>query len=143
MEHLIEYGIFFAKFMTVVLVLAIIAGGLFIMIFRSRTGIDGHLNITNLNSKFETVSLMLKSQILPKKEFKKTVKEHKAMLKKKDKAIDPEQKRKRLFVINFKGDIRATEVTSLREEITAILTVATTDDEVLVKLESDGYSHSR
>jgi serine protease SohB len=138
MEHLIEYGIFFAKFITVVLVLAIIAGGLFIMIFRSRTGIDGHLNITNLNSKFETVSLMLKSQILPKKEFKKTVKEHKAMLKKKDKAIDPEQKRKRLFVINFKGDIRATEVTSLREEITAILTVATTGDEVLVKLESAG-----
>ena len=41
-------------------------------------------------------------------------------------------------MIDFKGDIRATEVTSLREEITAILTVATTGDEVLVKLESAG-----
>ncbi len=138
MEHLIEYGIFFAKFMTVILVLVIIAGGIFIMIFRSRTGMDGHLNITNLNNKFETMGLMLNSQILPKKEFKKTIKEHKALLKKKDKATDPEQKRKRVFVIDFKGDIRATEVTSLREEITAILTVATTDDEVLVKLESAG-----
>lgn len=138
MEHLIEYGIFFAKFMTVMLVLAIIAGGIFIMIFRSRTGVDGHLNITNLNNKFETMGLMLNSQILPKKEFKKTIKEHKALLKKKDKATDPEQKRKRVFVIDFKGDIWATEVTSLREEITAILTVATTGDEVLVKLESTG-----
>ncbi|OGT83485.1 MAG: protease SohB [Gammaproteobacteria bacterium RIFCSPLOWO2_12_FULL_47_76] len=138
MEHLIEYGIFFAKFMTVILVLVIVAGGIFIMIFRSRTGMDGHLNITNLNSKFETMGLMLNSQILPKKEFKKTVKEHKALLKKKDKGTDLDKKRKRVFVIDFKGDIRATEVTSLREEITAILTVATTGDEVLVKLESAG-----
>jgi serine protease SohB len=99
---------------------------------------DGHLNITNLNSKFETMGLMLNSQILPKKEFKKTVKEHKALLKKKDKGTDLDKKRKRVFVIDFKGDIRATEVTSLREEITAILTVATTGDEVLVKLESAG-----
>ncbi len=138
MEHLIEYGIFFAKFMTVILVLVIVAGGIFIMIFRSRTDMDGHLNITNLNSKFETMGLMLNSQILPKKEFKKTVKEHKALLKKKDKGTDLDKKRKRVFVIDFKGDIRATEVTSLREEITAILTVATTGDEVLVKLESAG-----
>lgn len=138
MEHLIEYGIFFAKFMTVILVLVIVAGGIFIMIFRSRTGMDGHLNITNLNSKYETMGLMLNSQILSKKEFKKTVKEHKALLKKKDKGTDPDQKRKRVFVIDFKGDIRATEVASLREEITAILTVATTGDEVLVKLESAG-----
>lgn len=138
MEHLIEYGIFFAKFITVILVIVIVAGGMFILIFRSRTGMDGHLNITNLNNKFETLDLMLKSQILPKKEFKKTVKEHKALLKKKDRETGAGQKRKRVFVIDFKGDIRATQVTSLREEVTAILTVATSDDEVLVKLESAG-----
>lgn len=138
MEHIAEYGLFFAKFMTVILVLVIVAGGIFLMIFRSRAEMDGHLNITNLNNKFESMSLMLKSQILPKKEFKKAVKEHKAAQSKKGKSTDSEQEHKRLFVIDFKGDIRATEVTSLREEITAILTVASADDEVLVILESAG-----
>jgi serine protease SohB len=138
MEHLAEYGLFFAKFMTVILVLVIVAGGMFVMIFRSRAGLDGHLNITNLNNKFETMNLMLKSQILTKKDFKKAVKEHKAAQSKKSKSTDSGQKRKHLFVIDFKGDIRATEVTSLREEITAILMVASADDEVLVTLESTG-----
>jgi serine protease SohB len=138
MEYIAEYGLFFAKFMSVILILVIVAGGMFMMIFRSRAGMDGHLNITNLNNKFESMNLMLKSQILPKKEFKKAVKEHKTAQSKKGKPTDPEQKRKRMFVIDFKGDIRATEVASLREEITAILTVASSDDEVLVILESAG-----
>jgi serine protease SohB len=137
MENLAEYGLFFAKFMTVILVLVVVAGGLFIMIFRSRAGLDGQLNITNLNRKFEAMDFMLKSQILSRKEFKKAVREHKAGLKKKEKETTA-GKRKRIYVIDFRGDIRATEVASLREEITAILTVATENDEVLVTLESAG-----
>ena len=41
-------------------------------------------------------------------------------------------------MIDFKGSIDAKEVTSLREEITAILSVATEQDEVFVRLESGG-----
>ena len=41
-------------------------------------------------------------------------------------------------MVNFHGDIRATNVASLREEITAILTLANKTDEVLVKLENTG-----
>lgn len=137
MEQIAEYGLFFAKFMTVILALVIVGGGLFVMVFRARAGMDGQLHINNLNRKFEAMDFMLKSQILSRKEFKKAVKEHKAEMKKKEKQATPEQ-RKRIYVIDFKGDIRATEVSSLREEITAILTVATENDEVLVTLESAG-----
>ena len=49
-----------------------------------------------------------------------------------------EPERARMFVIDFKGDIQASEVNSLREEITAALSVAQEEDEVLVRLESPG-----
>ncbi len=45
---------------------------------------------------------------------------------------------RRVFVIDFKGDVLATEVESLREEVTAILGVAESTDEVVVRLESSG-----
>jgi len=42
------------------------------------------------------------------------------------------------LLVDFKGSIDAKEVTSLREEITAILSVASAKDEVFVRLESGG-----
>ena len=47
-------------------------------------------------------------------------------------------KRKRLFVVHFDGDIKASALSNLREEITAILQIAGKDDEVVVCLESPG-----
>jgi serine protease SohB len=46
--------------------------------------------------------------------------------------------RDRLFVLDFKGDLRATATASLRKEITAILAVATERDQVLVRLDNAG-----
>ena len=46
--------------------------------------------------------------------------------------------RKRLFVVHFDGDIKASALTNLREEITAILQIAEKGDEVVVCLESPG-----
>ena len=40
--------------------------------------------------------------------------------------------------MNFNGDLAATEVDNLREEITAILSIASKRDEVVVRLESSG-----
>nr|WP_305121519.1 protease SohB [Microbulbifer elongatus] len=47
-------------------------------------------------------------------------------------------KRKRLFVVHFDGDIKASALSNLREEITAILQIAGKKDEVVVCLESPG-----
>ncbi|NVJ61681.1 MAG: protease SohB [Gammaproteobacteria bacterium] len=44
----------------------------------------------------------------------------------------------RLFVLNFDGDVQASAVENLREEISAILGIANSNDEILVRLESPG-----
>jgi serine protease SohB len=44
----------------------------------------------------------------------------------------------RVFVLSFVGDVSASAVSHLREEVTAVLTQATSNDEVVVKLESPG-----
>jgi len=46
--------------------------------------------------------------------------------------------KKRVFVLTFDGNISASAVSHLREEVTAVLTQAKANDEVLVKLESAG-----
>ncbi|MHA7834289.1 MAG: protease SohB [Algiphilus sp.] len=46
--------------------------------------------------------------------------------------------RPRLFVLDFEGDLRASAVSSLREEITALLQVAGSGDEIVLRLESPG-----
>ncbi len=49
-----------------------------------------------------------------------------------------EKKSHRVFVINFDGDVEASAVENLREEITAIISIADPKDEVVVCLESPG-----
>lgn len=43
-----------------------------------------------------------------------------------------------MYILNFKGDIAANQVSALRKEITAIILVAKRNDEVLLCLESSG-----
>ena len=42
------------------------------------------------------------------------------------------------MLLIFNGDIKATQVEQLRDEVTAILCIAKSEDEVLVRLESPG-----
>lgn len=50
----------------------------------------------------------------------------------------PEGERKRVYVMHFDGDIKASALSRLREEVTAVLQVAEPGDEVMVCLESPG-----
>ena len=138
MEFLTDYGMFLAKFMTIIITLSIIAGIIMILVIRSKAGGEGHFDITNLNQKYENMNLFLQSQILPKSEVKKLFKETKSKRKKKDRKEDSGGDQKNIYVMDFKGDIKATEVASLREKITAILTIAKPSDEIVVLLESAG-----
>ena len=138
MEFLAEYGMFFAKLLTIVFVFLIVIVGGVIISTRVKSGAEGHLDIKNINHKYENMNILLSSQILPKKEFKKSIKEIKDSHKKKEKQSKSGEILKRIFVLDFKGDIRASDVSSLREEITAILTVASKNDEVVVLIESAG-----
>jgi len=134
-EFLAEYGMFLAKLSTVSIMLIVITGAIIFIVIRIK-GDGEHLNIKNINDKYETMSFMLNSQVLSKKNFKKYLKKHKQDQKEKEKKSTDE--RKKIFVLDFKGDIKASTVSSLREEITAILTIADKKDEVVVILESAG-----
>jgi serine protease SohB len=77
--------------------------------------------------------------ITGKARFKKEVKTRSKERKREEKARDRDDApRPRLFVLDFKGDIRASAAASLREEVSAVLTVATDRDEVLLRLENPG-----
>jgi len=97
----------------------------------------GELRITNLSEELEELKHSLKEELLTKKQFKAYEKQLKTDEKAKEKAAEEDHKGK-VFVIDFKGSIDAAEVASLREEISAILTIAEKDDEVIVNVESGG-----
>ncbi len=95
----------------------------------------GELKLTDVTDELKQLEKELKEELLSKKQFKAYEKK----LKADDKAADKEETSpSKVFVIDFKGSIDAGEVASLREEITAILTVADKDDQVLVNVESGG-----
>lgn len=133
MNFISEYGMFLAKFGTVAIVFVVIIGLIIFMIMQVK-GENEHLTIKNINDKFEAMSRMLNQQVLNKKELKKYLKLQKKELKEKETS----EQRKKVFVLNFVGDIKASTVSSLREEITAVLTIANEQDEVIVILESGG-----
>ena len=134
-EFFTEYGLFLAKTATIVVgIIAIIAAA---VAMSKKAKAPEKLEVQNLNEKYESMADVLKAQLLPKKELKHLAKQRKAEKKARKKQADAADKR-RMFVVNFHGDIKATNVSSLREEITAILTTANKKDEVLVRLENTG-----
>ncbi|MCG6968953.1 MAG: protease SohB [Gammaproteobacteria bacterium] len=137
-EFFLEYGLFLAK--TVTLVMAIIAIVLVVVAVASRRQPQGKdsIEIKKLNQKYDDVAMAVNSSILPKDAVKKLSKEEKQKQKQIRKQKTPDEDRKRIFVLTFHGDIRASAVASLREEITAILMVANEKDEVFVRLDSGG-----
>jgi serine protease SohB len=134
-EAFIDYGLFLAKTLTLVLALA----ALVIIVVRSRGGrrLDAdRLEVASLNDKYRHMEQALKRASLPKKLFAK-------VLRAKRKADNQRRRggaegRRRVFVVDFHGDIKATEVGSLREIVTGVLMEAGERDEVLVRLENAG-----
>jgi ClpP class serine protease len=53
-------------------------------------------------------------------------------------SLDPESKSKSMFFTRFPGDVTASQVAGLREEVTAIVRTAKPGDEALVILQSGG-----
>jgi len=134
LDFILEYGFFLAKTATIVIAIVAVILVLVGVTNRKQAHSKDSIEITKLNQKYDDMAMILNANILQKDELKKLKKEEKVKQKQKN----AEDRKKRVYVINFHGDIRASGVSSLREEITAILTVATPDDEVFVRLESAG-----
>ncbi|MFT6776610.1 MAG: serine protease SohB [Paraglaciecola sp.] len=141
MEFLYEYGLFIAKALTIVVAILLALGGIIGLVSKQKPG-KGHLEISSLSDKLESITDFARSELLNKDELKQFHKEQKKTLKAKKKdqknKNSDEPKKGQLFVIDFTGSMDAHEVDYLREEITAILCVAKPADEVLVRLESGG-----
>lgn len=134
-ESLLDYGLFLAKAVTI-LVALVFLGVLLGRLRQHPPAHDEQLEIIDLNERFRDLSLAVKEFSLPKKEFKAFLKAEKKREKEEQKAEHAE--RGRLFVIEFHGDIRASEVSALRVLVTAILLEAKSGDEVLVRLDNAG-----
>ena len=144
MELLSEYGLFLAKIATVVVAIAVVA--ILIVNLTQRKRQRGELRITRLSEQYKemqeemAVALLDESQQklwhkAQKKKHKLEAKEAKAKAKRGESTSTTKS---RVYVLDFKGSMDAHEVGSLREEITAVLTLAKPEDRVVLRLESPG-----
>lgn len=159
MEFLIEYGMFLAKAATIVIAIIIVVGAVASSGRHKKSDKKGSLRITQLNDHFDDLREELRRNVLDKVQFKQLQKDEKKQAKAEQKAAKAklknkpadaqdkvegedagvaEDRKKRVYVLNFDGDIAAEAVSSLREEISAVLTMAQQPDEVVLRLESPG-----
>ncbi|MGQ3892665.1 protease SohB [Legionella sp. CNM-4043-24] len=126
MSFLAQYGLFALKSITLVIALLLLLAGI-AAVFGKKP--KPRLSIESLNHDYDELKQQLNKDIKGKKakDSKVSKKEKKAR-----------QERPSLFVINFHGDMKASQVEQLREEITAVLAIAEARDEVLILLESPG-----
>ncbi len=154
LEFLSEYGLFLLKAATIVVAIILVFGFIISAGQKQRSVNKGEIKITNLGEEIKDHKQAIQSEVLSKAELKALLKQEKDQQKKEQKADkkkvkaekttdktgekSPEEVKKRLYVIDFDGDVEASGVESLREEITAVLATANKKDEVLLRLKSPG-----
>ena len=135
-DLLVAYGFFLLKIVTVLLVILIPI----LMISSStkhRKETDkGRIIVKNLSDKLEEIGVTLKSAEMDPKAYKSFLKERN---KKKKKEIKGKSK-EIVYVLDFKGDIQASAVGKLKQEINAIIASQVKCKEVVIKVESGGGS---
>jgi serine protease SohB len=154
LEFLIDYGLFLAKVVTIVIaIIAVIAA---IAANKGSQPDHGEITVTNISDELSELEDDIRKEVLDKEQLKDYVKQQKKLEKTRAKESKKSKSEasssnsehneeasghdaaKNLFVIEFDGDVQASAVENLREEITAILTIANKNDQVLLKLESPG-----
>jgi serine protease SohB len=149
LEFIYEYGLFLAQAVTFVAAILIVIAGLVSMGHRQKAEQhEGHIEIRNLNEKYRLIGDSIQHMVTDpdalktqeksnKKADKAKAKEAKKKRKKSgDEAVD--ERRNRLYILAFDGDMKASATDNLREEISAVLPQIHDGDEMLVKVESPG-----
>ena len=138
MEHVYDYLEFLAKAVTVVAGVIAVIGAAVSLSMRRNVGDSGRLEIRKLNDVLEDMGRMLRQVTLPQAAFKRSIKQEDRARKKADKNSRESDQRRRVYVVDFHGDLQASKVEQLRKEITAVLTTTRERDEVVVRIESPG-----
>lgn len=134
-DILSQLALFASEAFIIALVIILILIAFFALLSKGKSKSKNRLVVKNLNKKYAENVNIIYSETLSKKQHKQHVKDNKR--KEKEKAKAPESLKK-VYVLNFNGDMKASAVANLREEITAVLSVATPFDEVVLRLESPG-----
>jgi len=155
LEFLYEYGLFLAKTVTFIAGFALIIALIASAGMKSQGNNKGRIEVTRLNDKYEEITDSIKGVVLDEAELKILQKQEKQKQKEEKKqaktklkelknrsdsgeGAPPVEIKKRVFVTDFDGDIKASDTEKLRKVVTAVLSLATTSDEVVVRLESQG-----
>lgn len=131
-DALVSYLLFLGEAVTVVILLGALLLLLGLMSRRGRP--RSRLKVKDLGRKYDELADTVAAAVLPKAELKTRRKARKEG----DKQREAGARRPQVFVLDFQGDLRASRVAGLREEITAILALATPSDEVVLKLSNPG-----
>lgn len=130
MEFIYEYGLFLAKVATFVAAILLVIGAAAQFAGRNKHDGEGYIEVHNLNESLDDMSQTLKEYVLEKDILKQQHKDEKKQHKKEAKLRSKQLKRgedlekehkKRVFVLDFDGDISASDVEPMREEITTVL----------------------
>lgn len=160
MHGLTDYAFFLLKTITIVIALLALLMGILAVGARSKSQRKdkGKLIIEKMNQHYEDMVKTFNQVTHTKTEYKQSIKKEKQDKKQQEKEKKRQEKaekqqtkqqhhddtgtptdnKPRLFVLTFHGDIKASGVDSLRQEVTGILLAHRSGDEVLVRLESGG-----
>ena len=136
MEFVVDYASFLAKTVTLVVAIIVVLVAIASMRGKGRRKTAGQLQVTRLNDFYKGLRERLEQSLLGKDRLKALRKEQAKALKKEKN--DKVEEKARVYVLDFDGDIKASATESMRHEITALLTLATDKDEVVLRLESGG-----
>ena len=138
LDNLISAGLNGLAFLiyTVIVVLGIMVVVSFcVHLSRSGRQKKKKIEVEDLGKNLENYLVQLKKKILGKKHFEK-------WFKKFGKEQKNQEKKRTLddvvYVLDFNGDVKASQVEKFREEISAVLEVASVKDEIVIRLESRG-----
>jgi serine protease SohB len=138
-EFLSDYASFLAKTITLVIAIVVVLVAIASLRGRGRRRSGGQLHVVKLNDFYKGLRERLEQSLLDKDRLKALRKEQAKTLKKDAKhGKHASDGKPRVYVLDFDGDIKASATESMRHEITALLTLATAKDEVVLRLESGG-----
>ena len=130
-----EYLMFLFKTLTIVVGIV----SIIIVYFYSKVKLKhgkskGLLIIKDLSNSYHRLKIQMLSNLYAKDKVKEEIRKYKKLTKDNKKKLN----RLNTYIIKFNGNIKATAVESLKEEITAIISVANKKDNVVLVLESPG-----
>lgn len=132
MDFLQEYGLFLAK--TATLAIALLALMAAAMGFAARRRSSGErLTVRRLDERLRGLGDRIEHALASSARARRRLRRARRGERRRAGA-----KRPRLYVLDFEGDLRASAVDSLREEISAVVMAVRPGDEVLLRLESAG-----